>query len=632
MTKHLTGQPTRSEILSEVSEWNRTRSEYPREKCIHQLFEREAELRPEAVALECEGEEVSYGEVEGRANQLARRLHSQGVGPEVAVGVLLERSTELVVALLAVLKAGGAYVPLDGSYPPARLAWMVKDTGLRTVVTRGALAGQVPEGCQAVLVDGEEGEQIGRLERTRVGSSAGPDNLAYVIYTSGSTGSPKGVMVSHGNVVRLVKGIKYVELNAGETMLQFAPVSFDASTFEIWGALLNGARLIIAPAGMLSPAELARIVKDNRITTLWLTAGLFHLMVDEQAEALAQVRQLLAGGDVLWEPQVRKLLQIKQRGVLINGYGPTESTTFTCTHAMSEAAEVGDSVLIGRPISNTQVYLLGPGLEPQPVGVAGELYIGGEGLARGYLGRPELTAERFIPNPFGEPGTRLYRTGDRARYLQDGSIDFLGRLDQQIKIRGFRIELGEVEAAVAAVDGVREAVVVAQDGPGVGGRRLVAYVVAAAEVTPGEIRAQLRERLPEYMVPANVVMLDELPLTANGKVDREALPKATAQAPTTASIAREPRTEVEQALAAIWREVLGLQRVGVQQNFFDLGGHSLLAGRILYRVREVFRVDLPLRSLFETPTIEGFAESIEERLIEELENVTDKQAREWLEN
>ena len=573
-------QPTDVNKLSKaerrriVMEWNQTTSAYPREQCIHELFEREAERRPEAVALVCRGEQVSYGELERRANQLAQHLRSQGVSVEEPVGMMVERSVELLVALLGILKAGGAYVPMEASYPAARLQWLAQDTGMRRVVTRGRMAELVPGGCQAVLIDGAEEERIASLSGERAPVEVAADNLAHVLYTSGSTGRPKGVMMTHRSVVRLVRESNYGELNEQERMLQCAPVSFDVSTFEIWGALLNGARLVLAAPQLESLRELAATITNEGISTLWLTAGLFHVMVDEQVEALAQVRQLLAGGDVLSAPHVRRLLQSKPRGVVINGYGPTENTTFTCCYPMTADEHFGASLPIGYPISNTQVYLLNQDLEPVPVGTNGELYTGGDGLARGYHNRPELTAERFVPHPFGKPGERLYRTGDLARYLPDGRIEFLGRLDHQVKIRGFRIELDEIEVVLATHPAVQQCVVLAREDSG-REKQLVAYVLLNEELSASEMREYLSQHLPEYMIPPQLVVLDAFPLTANGKVDRNALPAPDEVRVVAKDEFVAPQTDVEKALAEVWRQVLGVERISVNDNFFDLGGDSI---------------------------------------------------------
>ena len=463
-----------------------------------------------------------------------------------------------------------------------------------------------------LLVSREDLDRADGQHEENPAPAASADHLAYVMYTSGSTGVPKGVAVTHRAVVRLVHGTDYVRLGPAEVFLQLAPVSFDASTFEIWGALLHGARLAVFPGRVPSLDELGAALKHHGVTTLWLTAGLFHQIVDERLDVLSGVRQLLAGGDVLSPAHVRRVLGELPGCTLINGYGPTENTTFTCCRRLTDPSEVGASVPIGRAIANTRVYLLDRNLQPVPVGVPGELYAGGDGLARGYLHRPELTAERFVPDPFGaeagEPGGRLYRTGDLARRRLYGDIEFLGRTDQQVKIRGFRVEPGEVEAVLAQHPQVREAVVVARDEP----RRLIAYVTgdaAAKEAGAEELRPWLRERLPDYLVPAAFVRLTAFPLTPNGKVDRQALP-APEQPAGEAHLA--PRTPVEEILAGLWADLLELEQVGADGHFFELGGHSLLATQVMSRLRGAFGVEMPLRDLFEAPVLRDFATRVEE--------------------
>ena len=410
-------------------------------------------------------------------------------------------------------------------------------------------------------------------------------------------------MISHHNVVRLVKSANYVELTSDDVFLHLAPLSFDASTFEIWGALLNGARLVISPDGPLDLPNLKRIISQAGVSVLWLTAALFHRVIDEDLPAIAGVRQLLAGGDVLSVPHVRKLIAAQNGGRLINGYGPTESTTFSACFSVTGQSEFSDSVPIGEPISNTRVYVLDGGLEPVPAGVGGELYIAGAGLARGYVGRAGLTAERFVADPFGPAGSRMYRTGDLARWRGDGVLEFLGRADAQVKVRGFRIEPGEIEAALVRHAGVAQAAVIArEDGPG--GKRLVGYVVPAGDAVldAAALRAHLGQSLPEHMVPSALVVLDRLPLTPNGKLDRRALPAPEHRVGAVRRVARTPQEEI---LCALFAEVLGLERVGIDEDFFALGGHSLLATRLISRIRSTLDVEVSIRSLFEAPTVEA---------------------------
>ena len=450
---------------------------------------------------------------------------------------------------------------------------------------------------------------IEREPATPPSSDADATSLAYVMYTSGSTGTPKGVAAVHRGVVRLVANPTYVRLGPDETLLSFAPLTFDASTLELWGALCTGGRLVIFPGHAPSLEELGDVIAAQGVTTLWLTAALFHQFVDGHLEGLRPLRQLLAGGDVLSVPHVRRVLEAVPGCTLINGYGPTENTTFTCCHPMREAATLGATVPIGRPIGNSTVYILDEWMEPVPWGVPGRLYTGGDGLARGYLGRPDLTAERFRPDPFDNaPDARIYDTGDLARWRADGTVEFLGRADTQLKIRGFRIEPGEVEAALLAEPGVREAVVVGREAER-GSKRLIAYVVPTpgARIEGTALRLRLAERLPDYLVPSLVVPLDALPLTASGKVDRRALPD-----PMAASEMEDapPRDDVERVVTRTWGDALGHAPRSVTASFFDLGGDSLLAIRIVSQLHKVFRVRLPLRRFFDDPTIAGVARSI----------------------
>ncbi len=613
----LLGEAERHELLVE---WNDTGSPYPASASLQELFEAQVRSTPDAPALlfaTSAGESTtSYGELSHRANRLAHRLRGLGVGPESRVGLCFERSPEMVIALLGILKAGGAYVPLDPDYPGERLAFMMEDSGLRWLIgdeqTVTRLPHRLMDGMELILLKGSSSDVLAFSANNPPVTTAG-SSLAYVMYTSGSSGRPKGVGVPHRAVVRLVHKTGYADFGPGQVFLQLAPISFDASTLEIWGALLHGSPLALMPAHAFSLEELGRALERYRVTTLWLTAGLFHQLVEHNLELLRPVRQLLAGGEALSAPHVRRVLSELPDTRLINGYGPTENTTFTCCYPMQGPERIGSSVPLGWPIANTQVQMLDPHGQHVPIGVAGELCTGGAGLARGYLGRPDLTAERFIPNPFGEQGGRLYRTGDRARSLPGGEIELLGRIDQQVKIRGFRIEPGEIESLLAEHPEVRAAaVVVREDLPG--GRGLVAYVAPAAGAAPeaAALRSFLRTRLPEHMVPTHVAFLEGLPLTPNGKVDRRALAQA-APAPGLGSEAPAvaPRSPIEELLAGIFAELLRAERVDVEESFFDLGGHSLLATQLVSRVRDVLGVEIAVRGVFETPTVTGLAAAVE---------------------
>ncbi|RYZ37358.1 MAG: amino acid adenylation domain-containing protein, partial [Myxococcaceae bacterium] len=585
-------------------EWNTPARGYPDVR-IHDLFEQQADLRPDAIALEFGETRLSYARLDARANQLAHVLRQQGVGPDSLVALCLERSVELIISLLAILKAGGAYVPLDAAYPVQRLAAMLEDAPPQVLITSRALRAALPVSPEVPCLLVEE-LRLEEQPASRPVTGTLPRHLAYVDFTSGSTGRPKGVAVEHRNVLRLLHGASFVDLGPDTAFLHLAPISFDASTLEIWGPLLFGGRLIVFPPGAPSDLELLEgTIQRHGVTTLWLTAGLFTQVVELKLEALRGVRQVLTGGDVVPAPQVRRVLA--ELGISVSaGYGPTETTVFASTHRMTDAAQVGTSIPLGRPIRETQLFVLDANGQPVPPGIPGELFIGGDGLARGYLSRPDLTAERFVPHPYSSTqGERLYRTGDLARWSLDGVVEFLGRADHQVKVRGFRIELAEVEAALRAHAEVREAVaVVREDVPG--DKRLVAYVVLHQDVEPAELRAFIAKRLPEYMLPSLLVPLAALPLTPNGKVDRKALPVPEASQ-VAASTYVAPETPTEVALAALWSEVLRVPTVGRHDNFFELGGHSLLATQVVSRIRSTLGVELPLGDLFRAPTVAGLA-------------------------
>ena len=610
---------------------NDTASDYPRDASIGELFQAQARQTPRAVALAFQDRELTYEELNRRANQLAHHLRGLGVGPDSLVGICMERSLEMVVALLGTLKAGGAYLPLDADYPPKRLQFMLEDSRCAVV-----LAGQPPMRSGNLLSHRWEadvlrghGGTIVRLDDDRETIEqrpthdppweVGAENLAYVMYTSGSTGVPKAAEIVHRSVVRLVRNTNYLEVSPQDVFLQFAPLSFDASTLEIWAPLLGGARLEIFPPGLPSLEELGRFIREKRVTILWLTAGLFCQQVDYSIADLAGVRQLLAGGDVVSPAHALRVLCELKDCCLINGYGPTENTTFTCCHRMTAPQDVGNPVSIGKPIANTRVYVLDEHLGPVPAGVPGELYTSGDGLGRGYRGRPELTAERFVPDPFSdEPSARMYRTGDLVRWLPDGTLEFLGRRDHQVKVRGFRIELGEIESALVEHRAVNGAVVISQDEEHAQ-KRLVAYTVADRQVPPSveELRRFLKERLPDYMVPSVFVALDAFPLTPNGKVDRGSLPEPDRSRPKLQSEYVAPRNDTERLLAKVWSEVLGIDKVGIHDNFFELGGASLTSLRVIAKAEEaglsVNQELLTPELLFESPTIAEVAALFEER-------------------
>ncbi|MFZ6028539.1 MAG: amino acid adenylation domain-containing protein [Chloroflexota bacterium] len=598
----------------QLEEWNSTQVEYPHlPGGIHRLFERQVERTPDSVAIVFEGQSLTYAQLNQRANQLAHYLQGLGVGPEILVGICLERSLEIVIAIQAVLKAGGAYVPLDPSYPVERLAFMLADANVPVLLTQSGLLGSLSYYSGHLICLDQEDPAIAPMPTTNPASEVTCANLAYVIYTSGSTGRPKGAMNSHRAIYnRLFWMQKAYGLTSADRVLQKTPFSFDVSVWEFFWPLLNGACLVIAPPeAHQDSAALVHLIAREKITILHFVPSMLRQFLEEPGlEGLDSVRHVICSGEALGADLLPRY-HARLKAALHNLYGPTEAAVEVTYWDCPSQGPVS-VVPIGKPIDNLKIYLLDGALQRVPVGVPGEIHIGGVGLGRGYWNRPELTAEKFVPNPFTqEPGQRLYRTGDLARYLPDGNIEFLGRMDFQIKLRGFRIELGEIEAALNAHPLVQQAVVLAI-GEGTD-KRLVAYWVCkpgdANEARP--LQAFLQEKLPVYMQPSTYVVLDRLPLTASGKVDRRALPVPETVRPDLKEALVLPRTATEEILAGIWSQVLKLPQVGVNDNFFDLGGHSLLATQVISRLRQAFQVELPLRVLFEAPTVAGIAGRIQ---------------------
>ncbi|WP_455753032.1 amino acid adenylation domain-containing protein, partial [Streptomyces celluloflavus] len=578
---------------------------------LPELFAAQVARTPDATAVVADGVHWTYRELDARANRLAHRLIGLGVGPERAVAVRMERSADLVAALLAVVKAGGAYVPLHPAFPQDRVRWVLADTGACLVLVDESVDGALfDEGTKLVRVP-DEAAAAGPLdhgaEAADPGVPAGPEQLAYVMYTSGSTGLPKGVAITHHDVAQLALETSW-RVATPDRVLMHSPTSFDPSTYELWSPLLTGGAVVVTPPGDLDAPVLRRLIAEHGVTSALITAGLFRAIAEETPDCFRGMRELLTGGDVVSPVAVQKVLDACPGIVVRSLYGPTEITLCTAQHPMRAAHEVGGAVSLGRPFDNTRSYVLDRFLRPVPVGVAGELYVAGVGLARGYVRAPGVTAERFVADPYGGPGARMYRTGDVVRWNAAGDLDFLGRADAQVKVRGFRIEPGEVEAVLAAHPAVRQsAVVVREDRPG--DRRLAGYVVPTegADVDVAALRSHVRDQLPEYMIPAALVVLDRLPITVNGKLDRAALP---APAWATAESGRAPRTPQEELLCDLFAGVLGLDRVGIDDDFFDLGGHSLLATRLVSRVRAALGVELPIRVLFEAPTVAEVAERL----------------------
>jgi amino acid adenylation domain-containing protein len=599
-------------------EWNDTKAEYPIDKCIHELFEATVERTPDAVAVVFEDQQLTYRELNVKANQLAHYLRSLGVKTEEIVGICVERSLEMAIAILGVLKAGGAYVPLDPAYPPQRLAYMFSDASVSVMVTQNNLLTKLSEYQEKLICLDTDWEKISGESQENPVIGVQANNLAYVIYTSGSTGKPKGVMIEHQSLVNLAAAttVKY-KMGAGDRILQFASISFDVAAEEIYSCFICGGTLVLRTDEILASVSMfMENCRNRQITVLDLPTAYWHLIVSELANGNLtlpeSLRLVIIGGEsalpekvAIWQKQVGNYPQ------LINAYGPTEATVNATCCNLSTTEVNGQEVPIGYPISNVQVYLLDQYLQLVPVGVPGEIYIGGAGLARGYLNSPELTEQKFIANPL-KTGTKLYQTGDLGRYRPDGTLEFIGRIDEQVKVRGFRIELGEIESILVQHPTVCSSVVVLrEDEPG--SKRLVAYIVAQPEqlLIIDQLRRFLENKLPNYMVPSAFVVLEALPLTPNGKVDRRALPVPDHTQLIQQSNFIAASTPIEQMLVGIWAEVLGIKKLGVHNNFFDLGGHSLLATQLISRIRQILHLELPLRCLFEAPTIAELASVIQ---------------------
>jgi len=592
-------------------EWNDTAIDYQTGECIHQIFEKQAERVPQNVALVCEGMSLTYRELNSRANQLAHHLQALGVGPEVLVGICVNRSVEMVVGLLGILKAGGAYVPLDPSYPQERLSWMLEDADLKVLLTEQSLSKQLPEHRIHLIALDQDWDKIATESDENCLSATSDDNLAYCLYTSGSTGNPKGAMNTHGAIRnRLLWMQEAYQLTEADRVLQKTPYSFDVSIWEFFWPLMTGARMVLArPEGHRDAAYLIKLISEQQITTIhFVPAMLQAFLKEEGVESCRSLRRVICSGETL-PVELQETFHAQLGAELHNLYGPTEAaidvTFWACQRESGQR-----HVPIGRPIANTQIYVLDQHMQPVPTGTAGELYIGGVNLARGYLKQPELTAEKFIPNPFSEmAGARLYRTGDIAHYLADGQLEYLGRTDHQVKLRGFRIELGEIEAALTKHPSVSESVVMVREEVA-GEKRLIAYLVGADSSVPQAeiLRNYLKEMLPEYMIPSSFMVLDAIPLTVNGKVDRRALPRPSVAQRKRQPVDAVPQTDLEKVIASVWQETLNLECVGIHDNFFDLGGHSLLVAVVRNKLREILSHDISLLHFYQHPTISSLAE------------------------
>jgi len=609
-----------------MTEWNRTDCDYPA-VCIHELFEEQVARTPERIAVCFEGHQLTYAELNAKANQLANYLVALGVGPEVLVGVSLPRSLEMLVGVLGILKAGGAYVPLDPAYPVERLCFMMEDSGEKLLVTDQQLASRLrARSGRTVLLD-KDWSVIATLSAQNPSVGVMPGNLAYTLYTSGSTGKPKGVQIEHRSVVNFLTSMRQSPgLTADDVMLAVTTLSFDIAGLELYLPLITGARVVIVSREIaLDGEQLLSAIEQNHATVLQATPVTWRLLLD--AGWPDSDLKVICGGEALPRELARRL--VNNTPSVWNLYGPTETTIWSSIYRVVDDGHL--LVPIGRPIANTQMYILDPTLNPVSVGAIGELYIGGDGLARGYLNRPELTAQKFISNSF-RAGMRLYKTGDLARYLPSGDIEFLGRIDHQVKIRGFRIELGEIEAVLEQHTDIQQAVVVAREWQSE--TRLLAYVVTNGHPHPasGALRSLLRKQLPDYMVPAAFISLQALPLTPNGKIDRDALPAPDA----TNTLADEgyaaPGTVLEEKLSGIVANLLGLERVGVNDNFFLIGGHSLFGTQLIARIQATFGVELPLRSIFDLPTPALLAREIESQIMAKVNAMDEAQVESVLQD
>jgi amino acid adenylation domain-containing protein len=602
----------------ELARWNATEVSYPHGRCLHELFEARVADAPDSCALSFIDHELSYAELNRRSNQLGHRLREMGVGPDVLVGICMDRTEDLVIALMGTLKAGGAYIPLDPEYPEERLNMMIEDAQPLVVISESQYAGLLTCGSAQLFLIDQEREALENESEKNLSCTSAPENLAYVIYTSGSTGKPKGVMVEHRNVVNFLTGMeRSLGISSPGVWIGVTSISFDISVLEIFGSLAWGFELAFYPGPRFETSEgeslISRLLRERRVTTLQCTPSLVEILLDDPdaRKWLAQLDQTMIGGEALPTALAGELLEVLS-GEFYNVYGPTETTIWSTVHRVQpEDLEMG-SISIGRPIANTTLFVLDSNDQPLPAGLIGELVIGGVGVTRGYFNRSELTQERFPTASFeAARGERLYRTGDLARFRADGTLECLGRIDFQVKISGHRIELGEIESVLERHDSVQKAVVVAREDAS-GSKRLVAYIKSHTGVADAEQaqREHLRERLPEFMVPPYFVYLEEYPLTPNGKVDRKALPEPEGLATERAAAYVPPRNPTEERLAEIWADVLDLERVGVRQNFIELGGHSLLGVRLMMSVNEAFGSNLPVGSIFKAPTVRDQAELI----------------------
>jgi amino acid adenylation domain-containing protein len=635
MALPLLGADEREALLAQCCE---STKEYPKQQCLHHLFEAQTARAPDNIAVTCDQQQLTYQELNQRANRLAHQLRGAGIGPEALVAISIERSLEMIIGILGVLKAGGAYLPLDPSYPAERLAFMLRDSQAKVLLTQQSLREALPMYQGQVICLDEDWLKAAPDNDEDPSVPISPDNCAYVLYTSGSTGMPKGTMITHYNVVRLFQATdSCFDFDEHDVWSMFHSYGFDFSVWEMWGALLKGGRLVIVPYWVgRSPEAYYNLLSEQGVTILNQTPAAFRQLIRHEQNVgrsqFLRLRRVIFGGEALELESLRPWYEMHgdEQPQLVNMYGITE-TTVHVTYRALQLADIGKGSVVGRGLDDLQVYLLDEVLEPVPVGVAGEIYVAGGGLARGYLNRPELTAERFIPNPFStQPGARLYRSGDIGRYLTDGGIEYLGRADQQVKVRGYRIELGEIESVLGQHISVREAVVVTREAKS-GERSLTAYVVPdlGQEIQVSELRGYLKQKLPEYMMPASFVILDALPLTSHNKLDRRALPDPEPYHPALESTFIQPQTEMEKTLCDIWQTALQIEGVGINDNFFDLGGHSLLVVQVQHSILQDLNITVPIVDLFLHPTISSLSKHLSQQQPEmvSFQQVTDEARR-----
>jgi amino acid adenylation domain-containing protein len=589
----------------ELNLFNETTAEYPKEKNIASLFEAQVKASPEATALIFEGETVSYQTLNEQSNRIANYLKAQGVSKETLVAICIERGIAMMAGILGILKTGAAYVPIDVDYPKERISYILEDTKA-TIVLSSSTNKAILQDQNINIVTLDNNREIQAQSSGNLNITIDPNQLAYIMYTSGSTGKPKGAMVEHGNVVSLVKNAGYFDAEHNNTLLVTGSPSFDATTFEYWSMLLNGGQLVLCnDKDLFNSTTLKNLIAQHKVTVMWFTSSWFNQLADDAPEVLKGLKTILVGGEKLSVPHIKKIRTTYPDLKLVNGYGPTENTTFSLTYPIAEINSDG-IIPIGKPLNNRKAYILGPAHQLNPVGVFGEVWLGGAGVSRGYLNQPELTSQKFIKDPFADANTLMYKTGDIGRWLADGNIEYRGRVDDQVKIRGYRVEPGEIESVLLQSGLVSQAVVLARpDKSGV--NRLTGYFVADIACDKQKLQDYLQSQMPDYMVPRLWVQMESFPLTANGKVNKRALPEAEL------SVAQgyvAARNEIEKQLTKIWQDLLGINPIGIHDNFFELGGHSVLAMRVVHYIEKELSITIPISILFQFASINELSKYI----------------------